>query len=164
MGKANAGPLMRTLFVTAICGFISTACAETLLFTSFQIELDDNWMHSSESGPQANSALGDSIKLYHPHRDGTLSLQTYNAPDVVSNERLRNLTNVDSSTPLALQYWGEFSGYQYDYSEGGSFYRQWWLANERTILFIVYDTMSEPSDIEIDEINKIVTSVRLNTP
>jgi hypothetical protein len=73
------------------------------------------------------------------------------------------MTNVDLSTTLNWQDWGDYSGYQYDYSEAGSNYRQWWIANERTILFIVYDSNTEIKDIEIDEINKIVNSIAVNT-
>ena len=74
------------------------------------------------------------------------------------------MTNVDSSTPLTWQKWGDYSGYQYDYLERGSFYRQWWLANKRTIIFIVYDSDTESKDIEIDEINKIINSITVNNP
>jgi hypothetical protein len=73
------------------------------------------------------------------------------------------MTNVDSSIPLAWQNWGDYSGYQYDYSEGGSFYKQWWLVNERTLIFIVYDSNTEITDIENDEINTIVNSVTVNS-
>lgn len=58
------------------------------------------------------------------------------APGNVEKERLRLLTNVEWSTPLDWQDWGDFSAYQYGYSERGSFFRQWWLVNQRTILFV----------------------------
>jgi hypothetical protein len=48
--------------------------------------------------------------------------------------------------------------------ESGSFYRQWWLVNERTIIFFVYESNTESRDIEIDEINEIVNSITVNTP
>ena len=64
--------------------------------------------------------------------------------------------------PQASPEWGDHSGYQYDYLERGSFYRQWWLANERTIIFFVYKSNTESQDIEIDEINKIVDSITVN--
>jgi len=40
--------------------------------------------------------------------------------------------------PQAHDEWGDNSGYQYDHSDRDSFYRQWWLANETGIIFIVY--------------------------
>jgi len=73
------------------------------------------------------------------------------------------MTNVDSSMPLTWKKWGGYSGYQYDYSEGEAFYRQWWLASERTILFIVFESNTESRDIKIDEINDIVNSITANT-
>ena len=74
------------------------------------------------------------------------------------------MTNVDSSEPLTWQSWGDYSGYQYEYLERGSFYRQWWLVNERTIIFITYNCNPESKDIEIDEINKIVNSITVYKP
>ncbi len=68
------------------------------------------------------------------------------------------------STPLVWQIWGDNSGYQYDYWERASFYRQWWLANENGIIFIVYNSDTESKDIEIDEINEIVNSIVLKKP
>jgi hypothetical protein len=72
------------------------------------------------------------------------------------------MTNVQLSTPLDWQNWGGNSGYQYDHFEEGSFYRQWWLANEHGVIIIVYNSNSESRDIEIDEIDEIVSSITVN--
>jgi hypothetical protein len=164
MEKARLGPRMKTLLAISIFGITAIAYSETLIFPSFQILVEDGWVHSLERGPQPHSEAGELIRIRHPDRNGILTIQPYSAPDVISKEILRNMTNVDSSIRLTWQNWGDYSGYQYDYSEGGSFYKQWWLVNERTIIFIVYDSNTESSDVEIDEINKIVNSVKVNTP
>ncbi len=155
---------MKTFLAIAIFGITTTSNAETLSFPSFRIEVEDGWVHSLERGAQAHSELGELINIYHPNGNGILKMQPYNAPDFVSEEILRNLTNVASSTPLIWQNWGEYSGYQYDYLERGSFYRQWWLAIEKTIIFFVYESNTESKNIEIDEINKIVNSITVNKP
>ncbi len=156
--------MMRTLLAIAVFGMTTSSIAETLSFPSFRIEVEDGWMHSIERGPQAHHELGDLISIYHPNGNGILKMQFYSTPDLVSQERLRNMTNVEWSTPLFWQNWGDYSGYQYDYLESGSFYRQWWLANETGIVFIVYDSNTESKDIEIDEINKIVNSITVIKP
>ncbi len=163
MDKTKSGPMMKTFLAIAIFGITTTCNAETLFFPSFRIEVEDGWVHSLERGLQAHSELGELIKIYHPNGNGILKMQPYSAPDFVSKEILRNMTNVDLSTPLTWQNWGDYSGYQYDYSEGDLFYRQWWLVNERTVIFIVYDSDTESRDIEIDEIDKIVNSITVNT-
>ena len=159
-----SGPMMKILLAIAVFGITTTSNAETLSFPSFRIEVEDGWAHSFERGPQVQHEFGDLISIYHPNGNGILKMQSYNTPDFVSKKILRNMTNVDWSTPLTWQNWGDYSGYQYDYLEKGSFYRQWWLVNERTIIFIVYDSSSELKDIEIDEINKIVNSITINKP
>ncbi len=153
---------MKTLLAIAIFGMTTSSNAETLSFPSFRIEVEDGWAHSIERGPQASPEWGDQISIYQPDGNGILTIMSFNAPDMVSKDILRNLTNVEFSTPLFWQNWGDHSGYQYDYLERGSFYRQWWLANERTIIFFVYKNNTESRDIEIDEINKIVNSITVN--
>ena len=75
---------------------------------------------------------------------------------------MRNLTNLDPSVPLSRQNWGDYSGYQYSYSERGSYYRQWWLANGRTMVFITYRCDFESRDIETEAIDEIVRSLTVN--
>jgi hypothetical protein len=164
MEKAKSGPIMKSFIAIAIFGITAISNAETLSFPSFQIEVEDGWVHIPERRPQSHHEVGELINIYHPSGNGILKIQSYNAPDFVSKEILRNMTNVDSSTPLTWKKWGGYSGYQYDYSEGGSFFRQWWLASERTILFIVFESNTESRDIKIDEINEIVNSITTNTP
>ena len=155
---------MKTLLAIAIFGITTSLNAETLSFPSFRIEVEDGWVHSIERGPQAHHDWGGLISIHYPNGVGILKMQSYSTPDSVSKEILRNMTNVDSSKPLTWQNWGDYSGYQYNYLERGSFYRQWWLANERTIIFITYKCNAESKDIEIDEINKIVNSISVNKP
>lgn len=155
---------MKTLLVIAVFGLTTSCYAEILAVPSFQIEVEDGWVHSVERGPQGNPEWGDLISIFHPNGNGILKVQFYGTPYLVSKDRLRNMTNVELSTPLDWQNWGDNSGYQYDYWERASFYRQWWLANENGIIFIVYNSNTESKDIEIDEINEIVNSITVNTP
>ncbi len=155
---------MKALLAIAIFGMTTISNAETLSFPSFRIEVEDGWVHSIEGGPQANPEWGDLISIYHPNGNGILKVQFFSAPYLVSKDRLWNITNVEWSTPLIWQNWGDYSGYQYDYLERGSFYRQWWLVNERTLIFITYNSDPESKDIETDEIDKIVNSITVNKP
>ncbi len=159
-----SGSMMKILFAITIFGMTTSSIAETLSFPSFRIEVGHGWVHSIERGPQANHEWEDLISIYHPNGNGILKMQFYSTPYLVSKDRLRNMTNVDRSTPLIWQDWGDYSGYQYDYFERASFYRQWWLANETGIIFIVYNSNTESKDIEIDEINEIVNSITVNKP
>ena len=148
--------MMKYIFAIVISLMMTSLNAETLSFPSFQIEIQDGWEHTIETGPGDN--WGSVVSLSHPNGVGGLKILPYDAP-AVSQDRLRNLTNVDLSVPLTWQNWGDYSGYQYDYLERGSFYRQWWLTNERTIIFITYQCDPESKDIETEEIDNIVRSI-----
>ena len=148
---------MQNLFAIIVFAMTSSLNAETLSFPSFRIEIQDGWEHSIENGP--GDDWGSVISLRHLDGVGILKMGSYDAPAVVGEDILRNMTNVDASTPLAWQNWGDYSGYQYSYFEGGSFYRQWWLTNQRTILLITYQCDPESKDIETEEIDRIVRSL-----
>ena len=153
--------MMKILLAISIFGMTTSSNAETLSFPSFRIEIEDGWVHSVENGPGGDSR--SIITLRHPNGAGVLKMWPYDAPAVVSEDILRNMTNLETSIPLTWQNWGDYSGYQYDYLERRSFYRQWWLANERTIIFITYQCDPESKDIETEEIDKIVRSI-ITTP
>ncbi len=155
---------MKTLLAIAIFGMTMSSNAETLAVPPIQVEVEDGWVHSIERGPQAPHVWGDLISIYHPNGNGILKVQFYSTPYLVSKDRLRNMTNVDWSPPLVWQNWGDNSGYQYDFYERGSFYRQWWLANEIGVIIIVYNSSTESKNREIDEINEIVISITANKP
>jgi hypothetical protein len=123
--------------------------------TSFGIEVSNGWVQKE---------VGELTSFHHANGDGVLKVQSYTAPNVVEKERLRNMTNVDPSTSLIWQDWGDLSGYQHDYAEGGSFFRQWWLVNQRTLIFVVYESSVELVDTDIDEIDRIVDSMTVNEP
>ncbi len=156
-----SGSMMKILLAIAIFGITTISNAETLSFPSFRIEIQDGWEHSIENRPGDDSR--SVISLRHPNGVGVLKMGSYDGPAVVSEDILRNMTNLESSIPLTWQNWGDYSGYQYDYLERRSFYRQWWLANERTIIFITYQCDPESKDIETEEIDRIVRSI-MTTP
>ena len=155
---------MKALLIIAVLVISTVSNAEFLTFPSFQLEVEEGWAHSVESGAQVHDEAGSLISIYHPAGNGILKIKRYTAPNVVGRETLRNMTNVDASTRLTWQAWGDYSGYQHDYSEGDSFYRQWWLSDEMTIILIVYQSTTELGDIESDQISKIVNSIKLSTP
>ena len=96
----------------------SSLNAETLSFPSFRIDIQDDWEYRIENRP--GDDRGSVIGLRSHEGVGVLKMQAYEAPAVVSEDILRNMTNLDSSTALSSQKWGEYSGYQYDYAKGGS--------------------------------------------
>ena len=136
--------------------------AESLTFGSVRVEVVNGWLHTIERPRDAD--WGDLIAIRHPDGVGTLRMQSYVAPGSVSREVLRNMTNVESTIQLNLQNWGDYSGYQHDYLEKGSFFRQWWLTNDRTVVFVTYRCRADLRELETHQINDIVGSLRVNTP
>jgi hypothetical protein len=86
------------------------------------------------------------------------------APVAVSEDKLRNMTNVDASIPLTWQHWGDYSGYQYDYQESKAIYRQWWLVNTRTLVFVTWQGDPESQAGDTENIDMIVRSLTIRSP
>ena len=136
--------------------------AETLSQPFFRIEVDDGWVYSIKKGPQAQDLIswGDVITIHHVDRPGVLKIRSLRVP-TVDPMRLRELTNVDWSVQLDWESWGgHFSGYQHNYPENGSFHRQWWLTDGKTIAIFVHSSGVESNQAEINEIDQIVRSIQ----
>ncbi len=153
--------MMKYVLAIIISAMTANLSAETLSFPSFQLEIQDGWERSIDNRPVDD--LLSMITLRRPNGVGVLKIGFHDAFAVVSEDALRNLTNLDFSIPLTWQSWGDYSGYQYDYSERGSFFRQWWLTNEGTVIFVTYQCDPESKDIETEEIDNIVRSI-VTTP
>lgn len=152
--------MIRNLIGIILFTISANVNAESLAFPSFLIEIPDSWERSIENEPNENGV--SVIGLHDRNGVGILRMSSYDAPSAVSEDRLRSLTNLEPSTPLAWEHWGDYAGYQYRYTENSVFYRQWWIANERTILFITYQCDPESRDIETEVIDKIVHSITVN--
>ena len=136
--------------------------SDVVIFSSFQVDTANGWLHSIEK--PASGDWGELIIFHHPEGVGTLKVRSLVAPEIVSRDDLRNMTNVDSALQLTFKRWGDYTGFQHDYLEKDSFFRQWWLANESTIIFITYSCGIEFKEIENQQINDIVRSLKINTP
>ncbi len=155
---------MKYFLAILIYGITTSLSAETLSFPYFRIEVLPGWQQSIDSESPTHQWLREQISIYRPNGGGILKMRSYDAHRLVSKGTLRNMTNVEISKSLTWQDWGDYSGYQYSYFESGKFYRQWWLANGRTILFITYSCDPELKDIETEEINKMINSITVNKP
>jgi hypothetical protein len=151
---------MKYIFALIIYTLTTSAGAETLSFPAFRIEIQDGWEHSTSKKHGDDSRAV--ISLRHHNGVGSLKMLSYKAPVIVSKDMLRKLTNLESSIALDWRQWGDYRGFQYSYFERGSFYRQWWLANQGTIIFITYQCDPESSNIETEAVEKMIRSIRVN--
>jgi len=148
------------LFVLlGITFFNSSGSADIHTFSRFSIEIANGWTHRIDGGQPAAEEFGQLIKIFRVDGVGELGVLSFQAPVVVNELALRNLTNVDSSVQLVWDEWGDFSGYQYNYSENGSFFRHWWLANEQTVLFLIYESEIEAPQFDIQALEEMVASL-----
>ena len=145
------------IYAQATSEHIAFVSDRVISLGSYNIVIPGDWLQRTE--PTSNQQTVTTI--YHPEGTGSLKFMSMiTASKEVTQEVLRNMTNVDASISLNWHKWGDFSGYQYDYTENGSNYRQWWLTNPEQILFIVYSNDSQDEDEpERKVINRIVSSI-----
>lgn len=155
---------MKRLLAITLSVLAPSLLAETISQPLFRIEIDDGWTYSAAPRSQSSDVIGDSISIHHRDRTGVLRVQSYLAPHAVDPTRLRDMTNVDWSKKLDWGPWGDFSGYQYSYFEGGTYFQQWWLTNENAVVLFVYSSNTEPKQSESEEVVGIVRSIRASSP
>ena len=112
--------MTKRVLALLIVGIAASLSAETLTFPVFSIDVATDWKHRVEERRLVSDERGELISIYRPDGVGVLRIQSYVAPDDVSKVVLRNLTNVEASTRLTWQEWGDFSGYQYKFSYSSS--------------------------------------------
>ncbi len=136
--------------------------ADTAFFSTFEIAVPDQWTWSVEAGP--GGSWGSILSLHPPGGEGILKVMSFEAPGEVTEGVLRNLTNVAHSVPLKWHSWGDLAGFQYDYSEDGHSYRQWWLKSERIVVIVSYQYDSETDGIDSVVIDAVVRSITSLSP
>lgn len=102
------------------------------------------------------------VTIVNSNDSGALQISSYQKEDgEISREDLLEVTCCDEETRkhLAENQWGDFTGFQLVYSEDNTFWRQWWVANGRTLLFVTYNCELSQKDEETEEINRMVASL-----
>ena len=136
--------------------------AGNAFFSTFKIDIPDPWTRSVEAGP--SESVGSILSLHPPGVEDVLKVMSFKTPGEVTESRLRNLTNVAHSVPLKWHSWGDLAGFQYDYSEGGQSYRQWWLTSDRIVVIVSYQYDSETDGIDSAVIDAMVRSITSLSP
>ena len=154
--------MTRSIVTLLMIGISASSMADIRNFESFSIDVPTEWTHNLE--PRAGSAdlPGELITLNRPTGIGELKIMSFVAPNEIGQDRLRLFTNVDMSTTLVLQEWGDFSGYQHSYVERESYFEQWWLLNGGTILVITYESDADAPQVEIEAIEEMLSSIQIN--
>ena len=77
---------------------------------SFEIAMPEGWRYETVTQPNKQVVT----QISHPDKDGVLQIASIlHLPRKPTQNRIRLLTNIDSSVDLTWQKWGELSGYQY---------------------------------------------------
>ena len=140
----------------------SILTAGTLDQPPYSIDLPDGWTHSIEAS--TGDGWGDLVTVRRGDEDGLLKIVSYHAPVAITEDRLRNMTNVDAQVTLTWEQWGEFAGYQYAYEEQGSYYLQWFLVNGKTLLLITYQGDPATKFAVATELAQMIGSLKVTPP
>ena len=94
---------------------------------------------------------------------GALQISSYQKQaGTINREELLEAVDCDSEAQRHLREknWGDFAGFQLVYSEDDTFWRKWWLAHGKTLLFVTYNCELAQKESEDEEINRMVCSLR----
>ena len=154
--------LARNLTVMICLTAASNLTAGTLVQPFYSIDFPDGWTYSIE--PSTGDNWSDLVTFRRADTDDHLKIISYHAPIAVTEERLRSMTNVDARIRLTWQQWGDFAGYQYAYEEQGSYYLQWFLVNEKTLLLVTYQGDPITKDSVTTDLAPMIRSLTTSPP
>jgi len=126
---------------------------ETFAARLWGIELARGWSAEQEE---------ECVTIIKSSTSGALQISSFQKQaGTISREELLDATDCDAETQSHFQEksWGDFSGFQLVYSEDNTFWRKWWLANGRTLLFVTYNCELAKKDDEKAEISQMVGSL-----
>lgn len=121
---------------------------------SWEIDLAKGWTAAPEEECVAITKSNDS---------GALQISSYHKPEgAISREELLESTDCDAEAQRHLKenVWGDFAGFHLAYSEDDAYWRMWWLASGRTLLFLTYNCDLARKDDEKKDIDQMVGSLR----
>ena len=119
---------------------------------NWSIELADGWVGELEE---------DIHIIYHPNGVGALQISAFIKDSPITNEDLIENTGLDDEgiSHLNKNKWGQFEGYELNYSDGENFLRKWWLVKGNTFLLLTYNCETQDKDQELNDINRMVSSL-----
>lgn len=103
------------------------------------------------------------VTICHPDGVGALQISAYQKPKgEIARDDLLDATNLDPETlkHLGEQQWGEFDGFQLVYAADDTFWRRWWLAAGKTLVFVTYNCELNDQQVEGEAVNAMVSSLR----
>lgn len=127
---------------------------ETYTSQWWAIDLADGWEAQRDE---------HCVTICHPEGVGSLQVSAYQKPKgKVTRDNLLDATHVDSETQkhLGEQRWGDFDGFQLVYSADDTFWRKWWLAADKTMVFLTYNCELNGQEVEREAVNAMVSSLR----
>ena len=57
---------------------------------------------------------------------------------------------------------GTTSGLYAEYTQSGSYWREWWLFHDRVLVFVTYTVIEELRDIERDVLDEMISSITIS--
>lgn len=120
--------------------------------TNWSIILDEGW--ESELNEECHT-------FFHPHGVGALQISAYTKGTTITDQDLLKNTGLDEEgiSHLGKNDWGQFHGYQLIYGAGDTFWRKWWLRNDKVFLFVTYNCDIHENEIEANIVNNIMSTL-----
>ena len=94
---------------------------------------------------------------------GALQVSAYKKTDeVVSEKDISELSEggYPEGAEVNDDLSGAFKGIRVSFSENGKYWRKWWLCNDSLMLFITYNCDVEDQRIEIEKVEKMISTLK----
>jgi len=131
--------------------------SDTFKAPKWSIQLEENW--ESEISEECYS-------FFNPEGYGALQISDYTKDTTITNEDIIDLIEFSDEEKLHLGKvrFGDFEGLTLIYkNEENNFWRNFWLRNNKLLLFVTYNCDDEDKDYETEVVNKMLSSLKVVT-
>lgn len=126
----------------------------------WSIQLEENW---------ESEISEDCYSFFNPEGYGALQISSYTKDTSITNEDIIDLIEFsdDDKLHLGMVKFGDFDGLTLVYKKEEKtlwrFWRNFWLRNNKLLLFVTYNCDDKDKDYETDTINKMLSSLKVIT-
>lgn len=124
---------------------------------NWQIDLPLGWVAEQED---------EVVILYHPDQAGTLSISSTLEEAEISDEYVEGLLaeHIDAGAELIDVEYNIFSGVSCCYDDEEEFWCEWYLWNERLLIFITYNCPLDEEGKQEDVVESMLETLTPRTP
>jgi hypothetical protein len=129
------------------------------------MKFESNWWTAMLPDGYTAEANDDCVDIIGPQEIGVIQISSYRKNDekVTLDELLEFASDEVGRDELDDITLSEFCGYTYEHADNETYWRRWWLAFDRTMIYATYQCNSNALNEERSHVDSVISSFRIKS-